>query len=141
MEWRPFTWAHPVMPGFTSKRARCAGEKNLSYSTGNARGPIQDISPLRIFTSCGSSSRLVTRRKFPIQNFRSAKDNVLSSPSVLNFHMVKGFPFLPIRSCLKKIGNSKLTTNIIRSNTISHENAISINTARHTSRMGLLYCL
>src|SRR5712691_7097947 len=64
---RPVTCHSPVIPGFASTtRRQCHGlYSSTSYGSGG-RGPTSDISPRRTFQSCGSSSRLVLRRKCPI---------------------------------------------------------------------------
>src|SRR5262245_16765372 len=64
----PFTWAQPVMPGFTLWRRESGEIRSANASLraiGCGRGPTIDISPSSTFTSCGSSSIFVRLRIRP----------------------------------------------------------------------------
>ena len=63
---RASTCHRPVMPGRTACRA-CRSAGNASTSRRSAgRGPTRLMSPVSTLSSCGSSSRLVRRRTWPI---------------------------------------------------------------------------
>src|SRR5690349_3085973 len=74
---RPSTCHNPVMPGLASStRRQCQGLYwSTSYWSGG-RGPTSDIVPHSTFQSCGSSSRLVFRRKRPIGVIRGSLVNL-----------------------------------------------------------------
>ena len=100
---RPFTCAHPVIPGRTSWRRNCSGEYRSRYSIRSGRGPTRLISPRITFHSSGNSSRLIRRRKAPKRVILSA-----SQPSpmliVRNFRVVNGFPRKPGRLWRNRTG-------------------------------------
>ena len=69
---RAFTCHRPVMPAGTENRSKwCGANSSVSYGM-QGRGPTSDISPRSTLKSCGSSSRLVLRRKRPTPRHRLA---------------------------------------------------------------------
>src|SRR6476659_6571897 len=94
----------------------------------SGRGPTIDISPRRTFTSCGSSSRLVRRRKRPtlvtrgserILNIGSPRPSIetrsgsrasASRTIVRNLKILKRRPFSPARCCRKNTGKPSSIT-------------------------------
>src|SRR5688572_11082038 len=62
---RPFTCAHPVIPGLTSCLLFCKDEYKGKYSTNKGRGPTKLMSPLITLINWGSSSKEVLRINFP----------------------------------------------------------------------------
>ena len=83
MALRPRTWARPDRPGRTVCRIRCSGVMNTMSRTSWGRGPMTDISPLRILNASGSSSRLVERRNLPnlVSRTSSGSNSPFSSRS------------------------------------------------------------
>ncbi len=53
MAFRPFTCAHPGIPGLTLCLLACSSPYNGRYATKRGFGPINDISPLMTFISWG----------------------------------------------------------------------------------------
>ena len=76
------------------------------------RGPTSVMSPRSTFQNCGSSSRLVRRRKRPIGVLRGSSSRAQIGPVALsassnierNFHILNDRPSRPMRSCRKKTG-------------------------------------
>src|SRR5881296_260022 len=129
---RPATCQSPVIPGLAStSRRRCQSLYSTSSYGSGGRGPISDISPRSTFHNCGSSSRLVFRRRRPIGVTRGSPVSLnsvapgsstlpldlmnrltnswcsLGSAStciVRNLSIVNRFIMCPIRGCRKKTG-------------------------------------
>jgi len=100
MALRPFTRAHPVIPGFTSWRLAWRALYNGRYSTSNGRGPTRLISPFITFSNCGISSMESFLIHCPTSVSLSPSGN--NSPSrprlsfmVLNLMMRKILPCTP----------------------------------------------
>ena len=117
------------MPCGTRKRSKWCGSKNsVSYGM-HGRGPTSDISPRRTLSSCGSSSRLVFRRKRPNVVTSASRESLyvpfalrvasalivawmysrcsassVSIPIVRNLNTVNGRWFVPSRVWRKKTG-------------------------------------
>ena len=121
------------MPGLASStRRQCHALVLLHLVGSGGRGPTSDMSPRSTFQNCGSSSRLVLRRKPPIGVTRGSLVSLnsacgppnslrrsLDEPGdvlagavrvvgvhahVRNFSIVNGLPRSPTRVCLKKTG-------------------------------------
>ena len=144
MALRPFTCAQPVRPGRTSWRWRCSSLYSGRYFTSRGRGPTMDMSPRRIFTSSGSSSRDVRRRALPKggKRWSSGSSSPFSSRwSVMlrNLYRRKTFPPLPGRGCRKITGLPNLTRT--RSAVISRtgDRTISASRERVKSKSRLMY--
>src|SRR5881296_267994 len=129
---RPATCQSPVIPGLAStSRRRCQSLYSTSSYGSGGRGPISDISPRSTFHNCGSSSRLVFRRRRPIGVTRGSPvslNSVVPGASTLpldlmnrltnswcslgsastcivrNLSIVNRFIMCPIRGCRKKTG-------------------------------------
>jgi glycosyltransferase involved in cell wall biosynthesis len=109
----PFTWAHPVKPGFTSCLLACSGEYRSRYLTSKGLGPTKLISPFNILYNSGSSSILVLRKNLPNLVSLSVSGNKFPSASFLsimlrNLNIVNTLPCKPGRFCRKKIGEPNL---------------------------------
>lgn len=103
---RPWTCAHPLIPGRTSWRRACSFEYKGRYLTNNGLGPIRAMSPFNTFISCGNSSMEVERTKLPTFVSRcssgsSSPFSPRSSVMVLNFITLNILASLPGRSCRK----------------------------------------
>src|SRR5690606_9285802 len=99
---RPFTCAHPVIPGFTSWRFCCHSLYKGKYSGNKGLGPTKLISPFSTFNNCGSSSNEVLRTKRPTVVRRWASGSNCPAASllsfiVLNLIIVNMHSFLPGR--------------------------------------------
>ena len=69
------------MPGkVSSVNSGSCSASSLTNCGRSGRGPTKDMSPLRMLISCGSSSRLVRRRKRPSGVTRSSSDTVCVRP-------------------------------------------------------------
>ena len=78
---RPRTCQTHVSPGRTARRFRCQGAHLRDSSMGRGLGPTSDISPISTFHSCGSSSKLVRRKKRPIHVVRGSFCILKAGPS------------------------------------------------------------
>src|SRR5216683_607285 len=127
---RPFTCAHPVMPGFTSCRLACSGVYRSRYSITSGRGPTRLNSPRSTFHNCGSSSRLMARSHRPSRVSLTSSPRSLPSPSrasviVRNLTSSNTFASFPGRLCRNSTG----LPSFIRTSAAT----IAITGDRHTS--------
>ena len=109
---RPFIWAHPVMPGLNSCLLACISVYSGKYRINKGLGPTRLISPFRMFQSSGSSSRLVERKNAPKRVSRSPSGRSFPSASfesnmVRNLIMLNGMPLRPGRCCTNSTGAPK----------------------------------
>ena len=108
---KPFTWLHPVMPGFMQCRTMyssiCLEYSSVCF-TMCGRGPTMLMSPISTFRNCGISSRLVFRIMCPHFVIRaSVRVACRVSASALalivrNFIHRNVLPLHPVRFCTKK---------------------------------------
>ncbi len=74
------------------------------------RGPTTDISPRSTFRNCGSSSRLVRRRKAPTRVTRGSPGAAWVTPASVcatidrNLKTWNGWPSMPSRACRNRTG-------------------------------------
>ena len=106
---RPFTWAHPVMPGPDLQPAGLGVVVPRRYVTGRGRGPTRAMSPRTTWTSVGSSSRLVARSTRPMRVRRAASCCGPSSSDaagriVRNLTSSNGRPPRPLRAWRNSTG-------------------------------------
>src|SRR4029077_12692678 len=99
---RPWTTAHPVMPGRTSCRLRSSCVYRSRYFVSNGRGPPRLRSPRTTFRSCGNSSMLVVRRNWPrrlnrCSSGRSSPSSPRASFIVLSLMISNVFSWKPTR--------------------------------------------
>lgn len=143
MALRPLTCAQPVMPGRASSRRFCSALYRSTYAIGNGRGPTRLMSPMITDQSCGSSSRLLDRRRRPsgVRRFssgRCAPSSLRSSVIVRNFATTIGSAFLPARCCRNTTGDpwarrtTRATTTMTGDRTIPATAANATSIARRT---------